>query len=98
VRTVASGRSTLDPRAAQLVLERLREQLNIDPASALSDQERHLLDLVAQGLTDRQIAERMSVAEQTAKRDVASLLAKLGLHRRSQAAAYGARLTGNRPG
>jgi DNA-binding NarL/FixJ family response regulator len=94
VRTVASGRSTLDPAAAQSVMQRLLERMDsVDPLTALSDQERHVLDLVAEGLTNRQIAERMSVAEETAKDYVSSVLTKLGLQQRAQATAYGARLT-----
>jgi two-component system, NarL family, response regulator DevR len=96
VRTVASGRSTLDPAAAQSVMERLLEQMDrVDPLTALSDQERHVLGLVAEGLTNRQIAERMSIAEETAKNHVSSVLTKLGMQQRAQATAYGARLTKN---
>ena len=63
-----------------------------DPAAALTRQERRVLELIGQGLTDpRQIAERMSFAEKTAKNYVSSLLAKLGMHRRPQAAAFAAR-------
>ena len=59
--------------------------------SALTDQERRVLDLLGEGLTNRQIAERLSLAEKTVKNYVASLLSKLGMRRRSQAAAYVAR-------
>jgi DNA-binding NarL/FixJ family response regulator len=59
--------------------------------SALTDQERRVLDLVGEGMTNRQIAERLSLSEKTVKNYVASLLSKLGMHRRSQAAAYIAR-------
>ncbi len=94
VRTVASGRSTLDPAAAQSVMERLLERMDsVDPLTTLSDQERRVLDLVAEGLTNRQIAERLSVVEETAKNYVSSVLAKLGMQQRAQATAYGARLT-----
>jgi DNA-binding NarL/FixJ family response regulator len=93
VRAVASGRSTLDPRAAQLVMERLLERLDsVDALAALSDQESRILEYLAEGLTNRQIAERMGVAEDTAKNYVSSVLTKLGVQRRAQAAAYGARL------
>jgi DNA-binding NarL/FixJ family response regulator len=92
VRTVAAGRSTLDTEAARRVMERLREQtVSTDPVSALSAQERRVLDLIGEGLTNRQIAERMVLSEKTAKNYVSSLLTKLGLQRRSQAAAFVAR-------
>jgi DNA-binding NarL/FixJ family response regulator len=91
VRTVASGRSTLDPAAAQSVMERLLERMDsVDPLTALSDQERHVLGLVAEGLTNREIAARMSIAEETAKNYVSSVLTKLGMQQRAQATAYGA--------
>ena len=94
VRTVAAGRSTLDPDAAQSVMKRLLERMDrVDPLAALSDQERRVLGLVAEGLTNRQIAERMSIAEETAKNYVSSVLTKLGMQQRTQATAYGARLT-----
>ena len=93
VRTVASGRSTLDPDAAQSVMERLLERMeNVDPLTGLSDQERQVLGLVAEGLTNHQIAERMSIAEEAAKDYVSSVLAKLGMQQRAQATAFGARL------
>jgi two-component system, NarL family, response regulator DevR len=77
-------------------MERLLEQMDrVDPLTALSDQDRHVLELVAEGLTHRQIAERMSIAEETAKNHVWSVLTKLGMQQRAQATAYGARLTKN---
>lgn len=94
VRDVAAGRSTLDAHAAQRVMARLRERtVSVDRLAALSDQERRVLDLVAEGLTNREIAERMFLAEKTAKNYVSSVLAKLGMHTRAQMAAYAARLT-----
>jgi len=96
VRAVAAGQSTLDSYAAQRVMARLRERMaTVDPLSALSDQEKRVLDLVAEGLTNRQIAERMFLAEKTAKNYVSSVLTKLGLQRRSQAAAFAVRLAGD---
>lgn len=93
VRTVASGQSTLDAHAAQRVMERLRDRMTgTDPLSALTDQEKRVLELIGEGLTNRQIAERLFLAEKTAKNYVSSLLAKLGMERRSQAAAFSARL------
>jgi DNA-binding NarL/FixJ family response regulator len=95
VRTVASGRSTLDAHAASRVMERLRERAgSLDPVSALSAQEKRVLDLIGEGLTNRQIAERMFLSEKTAKNYVSSLLTKLGMQRRSQAAALAARRAG----
>jgi DNA-binding NarL/FixJ family response regulator len=96
VRAVAAGRSTLDPDAAQLVMERLLERMDgVDPLTALSDQEGRVLGLVAEGLTNRQIAGRMSVPEETAKDYVSSVLTKLGMQQQAQATAYGARHTGS---
>ena len=92
VRASAAGTSLIDPVAAQQAIERLREQtVSVTSISALTDQERRVLDLLGDGLTNRQIAERLSLAEKTVKNYVASLLSKLGMRRRSQAAAYVAR-------
>ena len=93
VRTVAAGQSTLDAHTAQRVMERLRERTSgPDPAAALSGQEKRVLELIGEGLTNRQIAEHMLLSEKTAKNYVSSLLAKLGMQRRSQAAAFAARM------
>jgi DNA-binding NarL/FixJ family response regulator len=87
VRTVAAGGSLLDPRSTARMLERLREQQTAkDPLDVLTDQERRILDLIGEGLTNRQIGERMFLAEKTVKNYVSSLLAKLGMQRRTQAA------------
>ena len=92
VRTVASGQSMLDPYASRQVMERLRERMaSADPVTALSRQEKLVLDLIGEGLTNRQIAERMSLAEKTAKNYVSALLTKLGLHSRTQVAVLAAR-------
>ena len=64
----------------------------------LTDQERRILDLLAEGLTNRQIGERMYLAEKTVKNYVSNLLTKLGMHRRTEAAVYGARLADRRHG
>jgi DNA-binding NarL/FixJ family response regulator len=99
VRTVAKGESTLDAHAAKRVMERLRERaVTLDPVSALSPQEKRVLELIGEGLTNRQIAERMFLSEKTAKNYVSSLLTKLGLQRRSQAAALVARRGGQNGG
>ena len=92
VRTVAAGQSMLDPYASRQVMERLREHVaSADPVAALSRQERQVLDLIGEGLTNRQIAERMSLAEKTAKNYVSTLLTKLGLHSRTQVDVLAAR-------
>jgi two-component system, NarL family, response regulator DevR len=93
VRTVAAGGSLLDPRTTARVMERLRQHDDAkDPLAALSEQERRVLDLIGEGLTNRQIGERLFLAEKTIKNYVSSLLAKLGMQRRTQAAAFVARL------
>jgi two-component system response regulator DevR len=89
IRRVAAGQSLLDPAVTTRVLERLREGPRRDPRLAsLTDQERRVLDLVAEGLTNRQIGSRLGLAEKTVKNYVSSLLAKLGLASRTQAAIY----------
>jgi len=93
VRTVASGQSMLDPRAASQLMARLRDQsARHDPLAGLSAQERRILELIGEGLTNRQIGERMFLAEKTVKNYVSALFAKLGLERRTQAAAYAVRV------
>jgi DNA-binding NarL/FixJ family response regulator len=93
IRQVASGKSLLDPSLTQRVLERLRNGDKEDPRIAgLSDQEKRILELIGEGLTNRQIGEQMHLAEKTVKNYVSSLLAKLGMERRTQAAAYVARI------
>jgi len=95
VRTVAAGGSLLDPRTTARVMERLRTQTTAtDPLAALTDQERKILDLIGEGLTNRQIGERMFLAEKTVKNYVSSILAKLGLERRTQAAVLASKLLG----
>jgi two-component system response regulator DevR len=93
IRTVASGQSLLDPVATARVLERLREgEATDEKVAALTDQERKLLDLLAEGLTNREIAARMFLAEKTVKNYVSNLLTKMGMARRTEAAVYAARL------
>jgi DNA-binding NarL/FixJ family response regulator len=94
VHRVAQGQSLMDPQLTQRVVQRLRQPPADDPAlAALTDQERRILLLIAEGLTNRQIAERMFLAEKTVKNYVSSLLAKLGMERRTQAAVFASRLT-----
>jgi two-component system, NarL family, response regulator DevR len=98
VRAVAEGRSALGPEAAQRVMALLREKAETaDPLAALSSQEKRVLDLIGEGMTNRGIAERMFLSEKTVKNYVSSLLTKLGMNRRSQAAALAARI-GDRAG
>ena len=87
VRTVSAGGSLLDPSATTAVLERMRRAAEpAGPLAKLSEQERTVLGLIGEGLTNRQIGERMYLAEKTVKNYVSHLLAKLGLERRTQAA------------
>ncbi len=93
VRTVASGESMLDPDAASKVMARMRLQAEqSDPLARLSPQERKILELIGEGLTNRQIGQRMYLAEKTVKNYVSGLFAKLGMERRTQAAAYASRV------
>ena len=97
VRHVASGRSLIDPAMTATVLERIRNGPETpDELAALTDQERILLGHIAEGLTNRQIAEQMFLAEKTVKNYVSNLLAKMGMNRRTEAAVYAARLVERR--
>lgn len=94
IRQVAAGKSLLDPLATARVLERLRNGQQRDSRlDALTDQERRILDLIGEGMTNRQIGDHMHLAEKTIKNYVSSLLAKLGMERRTQAAAFVARMS-----
>ncbi|QNP71446.1 response regulator transcription factor [Streptomyces roseirectus] len=99
VRDVAAGRSLLDPVATARVLERLRDggPKEDERLARLTDQERRILTLIGDGLTNRQIGEELHLAEKTIKNYVSSVLAKMGMQRRSQAAAYVARAQAARP-
>ncbi|WP_033292082.1 response regulator [Amycolatopsis jejuensis] len=90
VREVAAGRSLLDPVSTARVLDKLRHPPT-DELSTLTDRERDVLELIGQGLSNREIAERLFLAEKTVKNYVTSVLAKLGMQRRTQAAAWIAR-------
>lgn len=93
IRTVAAGMSLLDPAVTARVMERLRHPHQENPAlTGLTPQERKVLELIAEGMTNRQIGEQMFLAEKTVKNYVSSLLAKLGLQRRTQAAVLGSKL------
>jgi DNA-binding NarL/FixJ family response regulator len=96
VRQVAAGESLLDPALTKRVLERLREGPEQDQRiAALTVQERRLLALLADGLTNREIASRMALAEKTVKNYVSNVLNKMGM-RRTEAAVYAARLSERR--
>ncbi|GAB2687562.1 response regulator [Thalassiella azotivora] len=93
IRRVAAGQSLLDPGVTAQVLQRLRSGPQEDPRLAgLTGQERRILEHIADGLSNRQIAEEMFLAEKTVKNYVSSLLAKLGMERRTQAAVFATKL------
>jgi two-component system response regulator DevR len=93
VRRVAEGQSLMDPTLIQRLLEKIRRGSEEDPLLAsLTPQERRILDLVADGQTNRQIANELYLAEKTVKNYVSNLLAKLGMERRTQAASYATRV------
>lgn len=93
VRRVAAGQSLLDPSLVARVLERVRNGPEAhEELAALTEQERKILALIAEGLTNRQIGERMFLAEKTVKNYVSSVLSKLGLERRTQAAVLATKL------
>lgn len=105
VRAVGAGRSLLPAQAASRVTDRWRSQAAAPagPLAGLTDQERAVLTLIGEGLTNRQIGERMFLAEKTVKNYVSSVLAKLGLQRRTQVAVLATELRdrpagGRRPG
>jgi two-component system, NarL family, response regulator DevR len=93
IRRVAAGQSLLDPGVTARVLDRLRQGSEEDERlRGLTEQEHRILDLLADGMTNRQIAEEMFLAEKTVKNYVSNLLAKMGMSRRTEAAVYAARL------
>jgi two-component system, NarL family, response regulator DevR len=97
VKDVGAGRSLLDNRAAAALMAKLRGATEKpDPLSGLTDQERTLLGLLSEGLTNKQIADRMFLAEKTVKNYVSRLLAKLGMERRTQAAVFATELKRSR--
>ena len=93
IRTVARGQSLLDPAVTAKVLQRLRSgTAEPEEFANLTEREKEILQLIAEGLTNRQIGQRLFIAEKTVKNYVSSLLAKLGLERRTQAAVLAAKL------
>ena len=99
IRRVGAGESLLDSDMTERLFDRLRSGPQDDPLlSRLSKQERTIVTHIADGLTNKQIAEEMFLAEKTVKNYVSNLLAKMGMSRRSEAAAYVARLEGEQEG
>ena len=97
IKAVGSGKSLLDNRAAAALMEKLRlGKSEAGPLDHLTEQERTLLSLLGEGLTNRQIAARMFLAEKTVKNYVSRLLAKLGMERRTQAAVYSSQMSDHR--
>jgi DNA-binding NarL/FixJ family response regulator len=94
VRSVASGQSLLNPRAASQPLTRLRDKATADPLAELTLHERSILELIGEGFSNRAIAERLGIAEKTVKNYVSAMYRKLGLEQRTAAAAYAARTFG----
>jgi DNA-binding NarL/FixJ family response regulator len=93
IRAVAEGKSLLRQDVAQRVVQDLTSSASIAPTAPVAElslRERQVLELIADGLTNRQIGERLDLAEKTVKNYVSGLLAKLGMERRTQAAVYGA--------
>jgi DNA-binding NarL/FixJ family response regulator len=91
IRRVAEGQSLIDPALTATVMERLRGKHEDERIARLSPQERRILDLIAEGKTNRQIGAEMYLAEKTVKNYVSNLLAKMGFSRRTEAAVYAAR-------
>lgn len=95
---VARGGKMIDPSSAEQVIRELARPSSDEPEPSLTDQERRVLELIGEGLTNREIAARLSLAEQTVKNYVSTLLAKLKMERRTQAAVYAAQMkAGDRP-
>jgi DNA-binding NarL/FixJ family response regulator len=91
IRKVAAGHSLLDPETSARVLEQVRSRRAEGPGERLTPQESKILDLLAEGMTNRQIADSMYLSEKTVKNYVSNLLAKLGMNRRTEAAVYAVR-------
>lgn len=91
IRKVASGHSLLDPEVTERIMRRLRNGRPESPAEKLTPQEQRILGLIAEGMTNRQIADHMYLSEKTVKNYVSNMLAKLGMSRRTEAAVYAIR-------
>ena len=92
VRRVAAGESLLDPAVTAQVLARIRSKPEDDDLAGLTHQEHRILELIGEGMTNREIGEELFLAEKTVKNYVSNLLAKMGMSRRTEVAAYAARL------
>ena len=93
IREVAAGRSLMDPAVTGKLLDRLRHPAVPDPRiDSLTERERDILDLIAEGLSNKQIGERLFLAEKTVKNYVSAVLSKLNMQRRTQAAVFGAEI------
>jgi DNA-binding NarL/FixJ family response regulator len=93
IRRIAAGQSLIDPAMTASIFQRLRrERSEDDPSARLTRQERRVLDLIAQGCTNREIAEQLHLAERTVKNYVSRMLGKLGMRHRTQAALYASKL------
>ncbi len=90
IRVVGRGGSTMDTRLIARAVERLRPDPSGNKVNELTSQERRILDLVAEGMTNREISQQMHLAEQTVKNYVSNILSKLGLKRRTQAVRFAA--------
>ncbi len=97
VRKVGAGESLLDAKTTEALMKRIRQGEEDGPLAGLTDQERAVFDLVGEGLTNRQIAARLFLAEKTVKNYVSHILAKLGMQRRTQAAVLAAELKSRKP-
>jgi DNA-binding NarL/FixJ family response regulator len=98
IRTVGTGGSLLDPKTTAALMNRIRrEREDQNPLNALTEQERAVFDLIGEGLTNRQIGEKLFLAEKTIKNYVSHLLSKLGMQRRTQAAVLAAELRSRKP-
>ncbi|WP_043536517.1 response regulator [Saccharomonospora cyanea] len=98
VRTVGSGGSLLDSKTTSALMNRIRkERDDADPVAELSEQERAVFELIGEGLTNREIAARLFLAEKTVKNYVSRLLGKLGMRRRTQAAVLATELRKQNP-
>jgi DNA-binding NarL/FixJ family response regulator len=97
IERVGRGESLLDPEMTERLFRKIRGEAEEDPLLArLSPQERRILDLISEGMTNREIADELYLAEKTVKNYVSNLLGKLEMKRRSEAAAYAARLAASR--
>ncbi|HEX7095469.1 MAG TPA: response regulator transcription factor [Acidimicrobiales bacterium] len=92
VRDIATGKSLLDEHLVKRAMERLQNEYGDERLNALTEQERRIFELIGEGKSNRQIAETLFLAEKTVKNYVSNLLAKLGMSRRTEAAAMAARL------